>query len=162
MMEFRCHEEAMPTSEFSKKLVLVAEDDPDDQMFIKETFDDYSNFLDLIIFKDGQELLDFLNSSKSLPSLIILDLNMPIKGGKQTLAEIRSRPETENVPVVILTTSCDPVEKSECDRLGASDFHVKSHNYLDIRGDIRKIIERWVLPGPGEVEESLPLDRSSS
>ena len=82
--------------------ILYVDDDSDDCIFLIESFAAKS-LTHLVCASDGEEAIKYLNSGKDdLPSLIILDLNMPRKDGKQTLKHIKSDPQLAKIPVVIL------------------------------------------------------------
>jgi CheY-like chemotaxis protein len=93
--------------------VLLAEDDPDDRYLISEALDESRLNIHLYIVEDGDELLDYLNRRGNyadevkwpIPGLILLDLNMPRKDGREALVEIKADPRLRRIPVVVLTTS---------------------------------------------------------
>jgi CheY-like chemotaxis protein len=93
--------------------VLLAEDDPDDRYLISEALDESRLNIHLYIVEDGDELLDYLNRRGNYtdeakwptPGLILLDLNMPRKDGREALQEIKADPRLRRIPVVVLTTS---------------------------------------------------------
>jgi CheY-like chemotaxis protein len=93
--------------------VLLAEDDPDDRYLISEALDESRLNIHLYIVEDGDELLDYLyrrdkyadESQWPTPGLILLDLNMPRKDGREALIEIKADPRLRRIPVVVLTTS---------------------------------------------------------
>jgi len=88
--------------------ILYADDDPDDLQLLKESFQQYANRVDLVIFCDGIEILSFLqnlSSNEQLPCLIILDVNMPRLDGKEVLKKLRENTRFDNVPVILFTTS---------------------------------------------------------
>jgi CheY-like chemotaxis protein len=109
--------------------ILLADDDPDDRMLTRDAFEEsrLRNVLEMV--EDGEELMDYLHSrgkyagddAKQRPSLILLDLNMPRKDGREALKEIKSCPDLRNIPVVVLTTS-----KAEEDILRTYDLGVNS------------------------------------
>ena len=90
--------------------ILVVEDNPGDARLIKEVLNENKIFNSLYIVRDGVEAMDFLYARgkfrESLkPDLIILDLNLPRKDGREVLAEIKSDNELKRIPVVIMTIS---------------------------------------------------------
>jgi len=93
--------------------VLLAEDDPDDRYLISEALDESRLNIHLYIVEDGEELLDYLyrrgkytdEAKWPAPGLILLDLNMPRKDGREALQEIKADPNLRRIPVVVLTTS---------------------------------------------------------
>ncbi len=93
--------------------ILMADDDADDRLMTKEAFEESRLKNDLRFVHDGVELLDYLKrrgnyedpATSPRPGLILLDLNMPRKDGREALEEIKSDPKLKNIRVVILTTS---------------------------------------------------------
>lgn len=93
--------------------ILVAEDDEDDRLLMEEALAENRLANDLYFVEDGEELMDFLlhrgnYSDPQLaprPSLILLDLNMPRKDGREAIKEIKSDPNLRQIPIVVLTTS---------------------------------------------------------
>ena len=107
--------------------ILVADDDPDDRMLTKEAFEENRLVNDLHFVEDGEELMDYLHRKGKYedrdkyptPGLILLDLNMPRKDGREALQEIKSHPQLRRIPVIVLTTS-----KAEEDILKSYDLGV--------------------------------------
>src|ERR1044072_6451615 len=93
--------------------LLLAEDDPDDRLLTREALEKTRLASDLRCVEDGEELLDYLRrrgkfadpSQSPRPGLILLDLNMPRKDGREALREIKNDPKLRAIPIVILTTS---------------------------------------------------------
>lgn len=89
--------------------ILLAEDDKDDQELFTEALKATRVPAEVITVQNGQELMDTLkDGSESKPDIIFIDINMPIKGGKEALAEIKSDQELKEVPAVMLSTSNHP------------------------------------------------------
>jgi CheY-like chemotaxis protein len=84
--------------------LLVAEDDEDDFALLKDAFAETDPSANVEWVKDGEELLHYLDNEKH-PDLVLLDLNMPRKDGREALKEIKSRSDLGHIPVVVLTTS---------------------------------------------------------
>jgi CheY-like chemotaxis protein len=109
--------------------ILVAEDDEDDRLLMQDALEENRLANDLHFVEDGVELLDYLNrrgeytdpQSSPRPSLILLDLNMPRKDGREALKEIKADPDLRKIPIVVLTTS-----KAEEDILRTYDLGVSS------------------------------------
>ena len=109
--------------------ILVAEDDEDDRLLMQEALEENRLANDLYFVGDGVELLDYLKRrgdysnpiSAPRPSLILLDLNMPRKDGREALKEIKADPDLRQIPIVVLTTS-----KAEEDILRTYDLGVSS------------------------------------
>jgi CheY-like chemotaxis protein len=123
--------------------VLMADDDEDDCMFARDAFKE-SGSLGLMDFvADGVELIEYLLGSGVLPTIILLDLNMPRKNGKQALKEIKSSPAFQNIPVVILTTSRQENDVEFCRRHGASSFLTKPASFREWVDIIKSLADKW-------------------
>lgn len=101
----------------------------DDDVIDRELFVDAINLIgkgyEVIQAENGQKAIDFLNSSPALPQLIILDLNMPIKDGRETLKELKAHPKFKHLPVCIMSTSGARFDILDAYENGASLFLVK-------------------------------------
>lgn len=110
--------------------ILMADDDLDDCLLVQDAFQESRLANDLRFVHDGEELLDYLyrrgryadSSSSPRPGLILLDLNMPRKDGREVLKEIKSDPDIRGIPIVILTTSKEEADIVRSYNLGASSF----------------------------------------
>jgi CheY-like chemotaxis protein len=121
------------TNTTNKSIILYVDDDSDDCIFLKTSIEDAGSKADVVCASDGEEAVKYLNSvpSESLPSLIVLDLNMPRWDGKKTLAYLKSNPQLANIPVVILSTS--EREKERCQQMGAVSYYIKPHHFIGYR-----------------------------
>jgi len=105
------------------RYIIFADDDADDLELITGFFKQYNPNINVLEFKDGREVLKFLDDfalNASTPLLIVLDINMPRLNGKETLAAIRKHPKYQFIPVVIYTTSSNITDEEFCRKLGAS------------------------------------------
>jgi two-component system, response regulator len=110
--------------------ILLADDDPDDRQLTREAFGENRLANELHCVEDGEELMDYLRrrgryadlNGEPLPGLILLDLNMPRKDGREALKEIKADPILRRVPIVVLTTS-----KAEEDIVRSYDLGVNSY-----------------------------------
>lgn len=111
--------------------ILYVDDDSDDCLILKTSFEDTGNATHLVFANDGEEAVRYLNSvaPSSLPDLIVLDLNMPRWDGRQTLSYLKSQPHLAAIPVVILSTSESKKEKDACAELGAASYFKKPFHY---------------------------------
>src|SRR5205085_10120650 len=89
--------------------------------------------------KDGEQLMQFL-SKESLPDMIFLDLNMPVKNGIECLQEIRSDKKLDNLPIIVYTTSDNPRDIETCYKLKANLYVVKPTSFESIIKTRKKII----------------------
>ena len=104
------------------RYIIFADDDADDLELITGFFKQYNQNINVLEFKDGKEVLKFLDdfALNATPLLIVLDINMPRLNGKETLAAIRKHPKYQYIPVVVYTTSMNNADEDYCRRLGAS------------------------------------------
>lgn len=131
-----------------KKTIWIAEDDPDDRMLIKEAFEEHHYSDNISFFEDGEKVLFKLNDGYPsnlwpLPSLLILDLNMPKINGIELLQIIKKSNRTRNIPVVILTTSRINGDKEKLMKLGADDFITKPFSFDSMLKITRDLIEKY-------------------
>jgi CheY-like chemotaxis protein len=110
--------------------VLLVEDNPGDVRLTREAFKDAKLALNLRVVDDGIEALAFLRregpyGDASRPDIILLDLNLPKKDGRQVLEEIKSTPEFATIPVVVLTTSSSEEDVMRSYRLHANSYITK-------------------------------------
>lgn len=131
--------------------VLIAEDDDDDFLLVKEAFEESRLLIDIYRAKDGEELMEFLQyrgafsapESAPRPTLILLDLNMPRKDGREALAEIKADPDLRMIPVVILTTSKAEEDIIHTYGLGVNSFIRKPVDFDDFIRIIQTLGEYW-------------------
>src|SRR5206468_3494625 len=120
-----------------------ADDDADDLELITGFFRQYNQDVHVLVFKDGKEVLKFLDdfsADATKPVLIVLDISMPRLNGKETLALMRKNPVFRYVPVVILSTSSSAADESFCKELGAS-WITKSPSMEGVRETARLLAE---------------------
>jgi CheY-like chemotaxis protein len=111
-------------------LILMADDDADDRLLAADALAEARLNNELRFVEDGEELMDYLNrrgrwsapGAAPRPGLILLDLNMPRKDGREALREIKAHPELRRIPVVVLTTSRAEEDVLRSYDLGASSF----------------------------------------
>ena len=108
--------------------ILIGEDDFEDQLILEEYFQD-NGVKEVVAFeKNGKRVLEYLEgveAHEELPNLIVLDLNMPILNGTQTLFELKKDARYNKIPVIIYSTSNNDHEKRKCMNFGAVDYLVK-------------------------------------
>ena len=117
-----------------RKAVLMADDDADDCMLAAEAFAESGGKAAFDCVADGNELLLYLferSDSKGLPDLILLDLNMPRKDGREALLEIKSRPDLRHIPIVILSTSKEERDIEFTTKAGAKSFITKPSSFSE-------------------------------
>jgi CheY-like chemotaxis protein len=111
--------------------VLLVEDDANDVAVALRAFRQHSIADRVRVLRDGVELVDYLDTHDLRarpPKVILLDLKMPRLDGRAALRELRRRPETRNIPVVVVSSSDQQSDVRECYDLGANSFVVKQMN----------------------------------
>ena len=132
--------------------ILVAEDDADDRLLMTDAFEEsrLSNPVDFV--EDGIEAMNYLRREgtygslrgEPLPGLILLDLNMPRMDGRATLKEIKSSPDFQRIPVVVLTTSNSEEDIQSTYNLGGSSFITKPVSFPDFVKTIQVMTQYWI------------------
>jgi len=130
--------------------VLVVEDDLGDIKLIKESLKMSKLKIIINYCLDGQECMDYLRKvgpykEVKKPDVIMLDLNMPKKDGRQVLAEMKIDPLFKKIPVVILTTSDDEIDIDETYELGANCFVTKPVDFDQIKKIVNEIAGFWFV-----------------
>jgi len=129
--------------------VLLVEDSPGDVRLTREAFKDANVHVNLHVASDGAEAMDFLNregkhSDVPRPDLILLDLNLPKKDGREVLEEIKQSPVLKSIPVVILTTSASDEDILQSYRLHANCYITKSMGLDGFLEVVRSIDTFWL------------------
>ena len=133
-------------------IILMADDDSDDRMLVKDAFDESRLNNDLHFVEDGEQLIDYLYrrgnfahlKGQPYPGLILLDLNMPKKDGREALAEIKRDPDLRRIPVVILTTSRAEEDILRTYDLGANSFITKPVTFESLGQVVQVRCNYWV------------------
>lgn len=131
--------------------ILIADDDIDDRMMIKEAFHESRLANDLRFVEDGEELISYLRrkgkyqeAAKSpRPGLILLDLNMPRMDGREALKEIKSDAELRGIPIVVLTTSKAEEDVYRTYNLGVNSFISKPVTFEALVSITRDLGHYW-------------------
>ncbi|MCA9406314.1 MAG: response regulator [Candidatus Omnitrophica bacterium] len=139
--------------------VLLVEDDPGDVKLTEKSLQESKLLVNLNHIPNGQKAMEYLRGEADYkgaarPDLILLDLNMPIKDGRQTLKEIKDDPALRTIPVVILTTSAADTDIVKSYTLGANCYVTKPVDFEQFQKVIHEISEFWftVVKLPGEAE----------
>jgi CheY-like chemotaxis protein len=129
----------------------MAEDDSDDRLLVKDALAECNWAADLRFVENGEEMMDYLQrrgkysdlSTAPRPGLILLDLNMPRKDGREVLREVRADAELRRIPVVVLTTSKADTDIASIYDLGANSFISKPVQFDALVGLIRILGQYW-------------------
>jgi CheY-like chemotaxis protein len=142
--------------------ILMADDDADDRQMTKEAFEESHLNNDLRFVEDGVELLDYLKRrgkyinpfSAPRPGLILLDLNMPKKDGREALREIKADPRLKSIRVVVLTTSKAEEDIFRIYDLSAASYITKPVTFAALIEVVRTLGKYWLeiveLPGDNQ------------
>ncbi len=131
--------------------ILVADDDADDRLMIKDAFQESLIRNEIKFVRDGEELIDYLNrkgqyqdaTQNPLPGLILLDLNMPRKDGREALREIKANPALRHIPIVVLTTSRAEEDVYRTYSMGVNSFVTKPVTFESLVNLIKDIGRYW-------------------
>jgi CheY-like chemotaxis protein len=115
----------------TKPVILYAEDDFDDFESIKEALGQLSDQHVLFHVKNGHEAVSFIENSITLPSLVVLDLNMPVMNGKEVLLWLKEKDDFKHIPTMIFTTSSREEDVKLCQKHGCTFFR-KPTLYRDL------------------------------
>ncbi|PJZ59238.1 response regulator [Leptospira barantonii] len=132
--------------------ILVAEDDPDDRLLMRDGFRENNLINPLHFVKDGEELFEFLQNKGEYsdilkyprPGIILLDLNMPRMDGREALKTIKSIPDLKKIPVIVLTTSREEEDMLQTYDLGANSFIRKPVEFSAFMETIRTLGQYWL------------------
>src|SRR5215212_4607437 len=126
-----------------KAHILIVDDDADDREITKDAFTSSVEDHEFIFLENGDKLTDYLEHHVSnLPALILLDLNMPGKDGRESLREIKSDKRFNCIPVIIFTTSSSTRDRGMAYNLGANCFITKPDTFnklVEMTGCIAKL-----------------------
>jgi CheY-like chemotaxis protein len=140
----------------------MADDDADDRMMTQEAFQESHLANDLRFVEDGVELMDYLNrrgkysdpSAAPRPGLILLDLNMPRKDGREALEEIKQDPNLRGIPVVVMTTSKEEEDIHRSYQLHVNSYITKPVTFEALVNVVKVLGRYWLeiveLPKNGE------------
>jgi CheY-like chemotaxis protein len=133
-----------------KALILIAEDDSDDRFLLQAAFNENGAQEILAFVENGIEVIEFLDKiaekkdDAAFPELIILDLNMPKKSGKEVLNDLKQHPVYKRIPVIIYTTTRNELEIKKCYELGANTYIVKPISFEALREVVNSIRSYWL------------------
>jgi len=130
--------------------ILLAEDDADDRLLVKEALTEGRVLNDLRSVEDGEELLDYLRrrgryadpETSPRPGLVLLDLNMPRKDGREALREIKGDPDLKRIPIVVMTTSKAEEDIVRSYDLGANSYITKPVTFERLV-ELMKVLGRY-------------------
>ncbi len=132
--------------------ILMADDDADDRQMTQEAFEESRLANDLRFVVDGVELMDYLHrrgrfrdpATSPRPGLILLDLNMPKKDGREALAEIKADPKLRNIRIVVMTTSKAEEDIARSYDLSATSYITKPVTFTALADVIKTLGRYWL------------------
>lgn len=132
-------------------IILMADDDEDDCLLAREALAASRLPIELRFVKDGEELMDYLyrranyaeDETCPRPGLILLDLNMPKKDGREALQEIKAEPSLRQIPVVVMTTSKEQEDIYSIYDLGANSFITKPVTFSSLVEVMKTLGKYW-------------------
>lgn len=132
--------------------ILVADDDPDDRMMIEEAFTENRVANKIVFVEDGEQLLAYLRregeyaglDDEPYPGIILLDLNMPKKDGREALRDLKADPDLCRIPIIVLTTSQAEEDIVRTYGLGVSSFITKPVSFEGLVEAVRVICQYWI------------------
>ncbi len=132
--------------------ILIADDDEDDRLMTKEALEESRLCNDVHFVEDGEELMDYLYrrgpyaeaGSAPPPGLILLDLNMPKKDGREALREIKADPHLKQIPIVVLTTSKAEEDIVRTYDLGVNSFITKPISFTALVETMKILSKYWL------------------
>lgn len=141
----------MPNRNFSSIVILVADDDAEDRMLVKDALEESRLANHVNFVEDGEELMDYLRNQGKYtdktqypsPGLILLDLNMPRKDGREAVKEIKSDPNLRVIPIVVLTTSKAEEDILKTYDLGVSSFITKPVTFSSMVEIMKTLGKYW-------------------
>ncbi len=133
-------------------LILMAEDDADDRLLVKEALEESRVLNELRFVEDGEELLEYLRrqgryaaeQESPRPGLVLLDLNMPRKDGREALREIKGDPELRRIPIVVMTTSKAEEDIFRSYDSGASSYITKPVTFERLVELMKTLGQYWI------------------
>jgi len=131
--------------------LVMADDDEDDRLLAQDAMEAAGINYKCHTVNNGRELLDYLRNQgvyandklNTLPRVILLDLNMPILDGRETLKELKTDPELSLIPVVVLSTSKNDFDVAESYRFGASSYLVKPTDFESMVEMMKSFSDYW-------------------
>lgn len=128
--------------------ILLVEDSPADIMLTREAFEQNKILNRIHVAEDGIQAMDFLNkrgvyASAPRPDLILLDLNLPRKNGREVLAEVKADPDLRKIPVIVLTTSNADEDILKAYNLNANCYVVKPVGFDNFLKAVQSIRHFW-------------------
>lgn len=134
----------MKNTPLKQTTILWADDDPDELALMREVMQELDSYYHIVEASNGQEALHYMQEAKQkgiFPCLIVLDLNMPILSGKETLVRLKQDDTFESIPTVVLTTSSSLLDKQFCDSY-CTEMLTKPITFAALRQIVEKLLHQ--------------------
>jgi two-component system, chemotaxis family, response regulator Rcp1 len=149
--------------------ILLVEDSPSDVRLTREALKDSPVPVQITVARDGVEAMDYLQQAKlgfaDRPDLVLLDLNLPRKNGREVLAEVKSSPALKQIPVVVLTSSKSEEDISEAYSLNANCYITKPGDLTEYVNVLKAVEDFWfftaTLPDTFSTQPAMTLRRTA-
>lgn len=129
----------------TNRQILMADDDVDDRFLVKSAFEDNDIPNPVVFFEDGEQLINHLSLKENdNPLLILLDLNMPKRDGRDVLKALRTEASWFAIPIIIFSTSNSPDDVNYAYQNGANCYIIKPSSYEGLKAMIRNIQRFWL------------------
>lgn len=130
-----------------KHQILIVDDDADDREIIRDAFMSSVEEQEYVFIENGDKLLEYLENATNggAPSLIMLDLNMPGKDGRETLKELKTNGRFQHIPTIVFTTSSSQRDRQMVYELGANCFITKPDTFNKLIEMTNSISKLWLL-----------------
>lgn len=129
--------------------ILLVEDSPSDVRLVREALKENPIPVQITVARDGVEALDYLRQAEaglsSFPDLMLLDLNLPRKNGREVLAEVKSSPTLKQIPVLVMTSSRSDEDVAQAYSLNANCYITKPSDLKEYVDVVRAIEDFWFL-----------------
>ena len=143
------------------KIILV-DDDSDDRDLFTEAVSLIHPVAEIVCKRDGEELMEYLAASSIMPDIIFLELNMPRKNGKECLKELRAHQTFQTTPIIIFTTSLNPVDVQETFDHGASFFMRKPNSFEELKQILHSLLNIQLNATSDRSRDKFVLNRNIS
>jgi CheY-like chemotaxis protein len=136
----------------ARSLILLVEDSRDDAFFLRRAFLKAGLSHPIVDVRNGQQAVNYLSGNAlyadrslyPLPKLVLVDLKMPLMDGFELLTWLRSRPELERLPVVVISSSALATDKEKAIKLGARDYFVKPNDPEELVQVVEALHTKWM------------------
>ncbi len=128
--------------------LLLVEDNPSDIELLRTAFEELGLDVEITVYRDGDAAIrgiEAIAPDGVIPSLMLLDLNLPRINGYEVLLHVRRQQRFADMPVVVLSTSSHPSDRSRCIDAGAADYLTKPPRFNELLGLARRLRDQWLM-----------------